>query len=64
VSLDALGPNNKRNVDPKFIEVSKSNLKLNANSPAKDAADVSNAPNTDLDDKARDSNPDIGAYEL
>jgi hypothetical protein len=63
-SLDALGPNNKRNIDPKFIDASKSNLKLNTNSPAKDAADSSNAPNTDLDDKARDSNPDIGAYEL
>jgi hypothetical protein len=63
-SLDALGPNNKRNIDPKFIEVGKSNLKLNANSPAKDAADPSNSPNTDLDNKARDSKPDIGAFEL
>lgn len=64
LSLDALGLNNKRNLDPKFIDASKSNLKLNSNSPAKDAADSSNAPNTDLEDKARDSKPDIGAYEL
>ena len=63
-SLDALGPNNKRNIDPKMIDASKSNLKLNTNSPAKDAADKLNAPATDLEDKARDANPDIGAYEL
>ena len=62
--LDALGPNNKRNIDPKMIDASKSNLKLNTNSPAKDAADKLNAPATDLEDKARDANPDIGAYEL
>lgn len=63
-SLDVLGPNNKRNVDPLFIETPKNNLKINANSPAKDAADASNAPTTDIEDKTRDSKPDIGAYEL
>jgi hypothetical protein len=63
-NFDVLGPNNKRNIDPKFIDASKSNLKLNTNSPAKDAADPANAPNIDLDDKARDANPDIGAFEL
>lgn len=52
------------NKDPKFINPGSVDLKLNSDSPAKDAADPVNSPPADLEEKPRDALPDIGAYEL
>jgi len=52
------------NKDPKFINIGQNNLKLNSDSPAKDKGLVGLGITTDMDEKSRDSAPDIGAYEL
>lgn len=61
---DIPGIDNKRNIDPKFIDPGIGNLKLKSDSPAKDSADPNNSPLGDFEDKPRDATPDIGAFEL
>ncbi len=50
------------NNDPKFEEPSKSLLKIKSDSPARDSALLIGVT-IDLEDKSRDSKPDLGAYE-
>jgi hypothetical protein len=52
------------NTDPLFKQISTSDFKLNAGSPAINKANVNFSVPADLDGKARDSEPDIGAYEF
>ena len=49
---------------PKFIDAGKNNLKLGAGSPAKDKGRNDLGITQDLEEKSRDSQPDMGAYEL
>ncbi len=58
----SLPTNNILNKNPLFVNASENNLKLSAGSPAIDTA-YSTVVTTDLNDKTRDSKPDIGAYE-
>lgn len=53
-----------KNKDPKFVNVSKYDFHLGAGSPAIGAADINTATLTDLEEKSRDGNPDMGAYEF
>lgn len=62
--IDIPGIDNKRNIDPKFIDPGIGNLKIKSDSPAKDSADPNNSPAIDFEDKPRDATPDIGAFEL
>jgi hypothetical protein len=53
------------NKDPLFVNTSQNNLKIaNTSSAAKDKGRTDLGITIDLDDKPRDSKPDIGAYEL
>jgi len=49
--------------DPLFVNLASGDLRLRAGSPALDAGTTAGAPALDLLGKARDSAPDIGAYE-
>ncbi len=52
------------NKDPLFVNASKNNLRINTGSPAKDAGLDSLGLTIDIEEKSRDSKPDMGAYEL
>lgn len=52
-----------RYADPRFVNAAAKNFRLAVDSPAIGAANQTFAPPVDLDNRARDANPDIGAYE-
>lgn len=58
------GSNNLRNTDPKFVNTGRFDFHLMIGSPAIGKADPGTATSTDLEEKSRDANPDIGAYEF
>ncbi len=53
-----------QNKDPAFEDVSDDDFHLKSNSPAIDAGDADQATSLDLEGKARDGQPDMGAYEF
>lgn len=55
--------NCKKNLDPKFVDVSKKDYHIKIDSPAKDAGNAAIIIPLDLDEKTRDALPDMGAYE-
>lgn len=61
---DLGGTGNIRSKDPLFEDISRLNFKLKAASPAIGKANPATATLTDFDEKSRDANPDMGAYEF
>ena len=63
-NYNAWGSNNLRNIDPMYKDVNLWDLSLKAGSPAINQADQTNSCSTDINDKTRDAQPDIGAFEF
>ena len=49
--------------NPQFVDAANGDVRLLVSSPAIDKGDPSAAPTTDILGNARDSKPDLGAYD-
>lgn len=58
-----IGVNGNFSADPRFVNAAARDYHLAATSPAIGRADPAVVPSADLDCRARDASPDIGAYE-
>ena len=63
-NYNAWGSNNLRNIDPMYKDVNQWDLSLKAGSAAINQADANNSCAKDINDKTRDTQPDIGAIEF